>query len=231
MPVGAGSRGMFAQPWRAAQPRFVRLLTEVPRFHREARALLADDTRQPTWGEFLAEGGFSPYFVRHFAIPLVSCVWSCGDLDAPSYPARHLFQFLDHHGMLTVTGSPQWRTVTGGSATYVDRLVERLPDVRRQSPVTAVTRHDDGVDVRVAGGTTADAPSEPTTGSSSPPTPTRPSSCSPTRRPTRSATSAPSATPATRPGCTATPPCCPRRVRPRPRGTTAWRPATPPPPT
>ena len=42
----------------------------------------------------------------HFAIPLVACVWSCGDLDAASYPARHLFRFLDHHGMLTVTGSP-----------------------------------------------------------------------------------------------------------------------------
>ncbi|WP_311769370.1 NAD(P)/FAD-dependent oxidoreductase [Humibacillus xanthopallidus] len=151
---GRGPKGMFAQPWRAAQPRFVRLLTEVPRFHREARALLADDSRAPTWGEFLSEGGFSPYFVRHFAIPLVSCVWSCGDLDATSYPARHLFRFLDHHGMLTVTGSPQWRTVTGGSATYVDRLVERLSDVRRQSRVSAVTRHDDGVDVRVTDGVT-----------------------------------------------------------------------------
>jgi predicted NAD/FAD-binding protein len=56
--------------------------------------------------------------------------------------------------MLAVTGSPRWRTVTGGSATYVERLVERLPDVRKQSPVTAVTRHGDGVDVRVAGGVT-----------------------------------------------------------------------------
>jgi predicted NAD/FAD-binding protein len=152
---GRGPRGMFAQPWRAAEPRFLRLLSEVPRFHREAKELLADQTRQPTWGEFLTAGGYSSYFVQHFAIPLVSCVWSCGDLDATSYPARHLFQFLDHHGMLTVTGSPQWRTVTGGSATYVDRLVARLPDVRRHSPVTAVTRHDDGVDVRVAGGGTA----------------------------------------------------------------------------
>ena len=93
--------------------------------------------------------------MRHFAIPLVACVWSCGDLDASSYPARHLFRFLDHHGMLTVTGSPTWRTVTGGSATYVDRLVARLPDVRKESPVTAVTRHDDGVDVLVRDGQTA----------------------------------------------------------------------------
>ena len=151
---GRGPKGMFAQKRRLADPRFVRMLSDVPRFHRAAHALLADGSQDPTWGEFLAEQGFSDYFVRHFAIPLVACVWSCGDLDASAYPARHLFRFLDHHGMLTVTGSPRWRTVTGGSATYVERLVERLQDVRTVSPVTAVTRHDDGVDVRVAEGVT-----------------------------------------------------------------------------
>ena len=97
-------------------------------------------------------GGFSDYFVRHFAIPLVACVWSAGGSDAGAYPARHLFRFLDHHGMLSVSGSPTWRTVTGGSATYVDRLVARLADVRTSSPVTSVIRHDDGVDVRTAAG-------------------------------------------------------------------------------
>ena len=34
---------------------------------------------------------------------------------AADYPARYLFTFLEHHGMLTVFGSPTWRTVTGGS--------------------------------------------------------------------------------------------------------------------
>lgn len=150
---GRGLRGILAQPWRLGDPRFVRMLVEVPRFHRAARALLdGTDETDPTWGEFLVAQGFSDYFVRHFAIPLVSCVWSSGDDDSAAYPARHLFRFLDHHGMLTITGSPTWRTVTGGSATYVDRLVEQLPDVRRATPVTAVSRHGQGVDVRTADG-------------------------------------------------------------------------------
>ncbi len=153
---GRGIGGILAQPRRAADPRFVRMLTEVPRFHRRARALLAGPTHDdPTWGEFLAGAGFSSYFVQHFAVPLVACVWSCGDADALDYPARHLFEFLDHHGMLTVTGSPVWRTVTGGSAAYVERIAERLPDVRRGVPVMSVTRHADGVDVRTADGVTA----------------------------------------------------------------------------
>lgn len=149
---GRGAGGILAQPWRAADPRFLRTLSEVPRFHRAARALLATEGAETTWGEFLAEGGYSDHFVHHFAVPLVSCVWSSADADALAYPARHLFQFLDHHGMLSVKGSPTWRTVVGGSRVYVERLAALLPDVRRSSPVVAVTRHADGVDVMTAGG-------------------------------------------------------------------------------
>ncbi len=152
---GRGLKGILAQPWRALDPRFVRMLLEVKRFHRAARELLdGSDQSDPTWGEFLEVHRFSEYFVRHFAIPLVSCVWSSGDDDSAAYPARHLFRFLDHHGMLTVTGSPTWRTVTGGSQTYVDRLVAQLSDVRRGAAVVAVSRHDDCVDVRTADGHT-----------------------------------------------------------------------------
>lgn len=146
---GRGPGGILAQPSRLLDPRFVRMMAQVPRFHRRARRLLATDSDM-TWGEFLTAGGFGDYFVHHFAVPLVSCVWSCGDQDAGAYPARHLFAFLDHHGMLQVTGSPTWRTVIGGSRTYVDALAARLRPARVGDPVTAVRRHADCVEVRTA---------------------------------------------------------------------------------
>lgn len=154
---GAGPAAVLAQPRRLLDPRFLRMLAEIPRFHRAATAVLHDPGKggfpdDPTWGEFLERGRFSRYFVAHFALPLVSCVWSSGDEDSLDYPARHLFAFLEHHGMLTITGSPTWRTVVGGSATYVDALAARLTDVRTGAEVTGVARHEDGVDVRTAAG-------------------------------------------------------------------------------
>ena len=146
---GRGLRGILAQPWRAADPRFIRMLVEVPRFHRAARKLLSGADPRMTWGEFLTAGGYSDYFVHHFALPLVACVWSSGAADAMAYPAQHLFRFLDHHGMLTVTGSPSWRTVVGGSRSYVEKVARGLEDVRPGVPVTAVSRHAGGVDVTV----------------------------------------------------------------------------------
>jgi predicted NAD/FAD-binding protein len=147
---GRGPRGVVAQPRRLADPRFVRMLLEVRKFHRRASAFLraADDGDLTTYGEFLERERFSEYFIAHYAVPVVSCVWSAGRATALLYPARYLFRFLDHHGMLRVTGSPQWYTVSGGSRVYVERLAGLLADVRAGHAVTDVTRGDDGVEIR-----------------------------------------------------------------------------------
>ncbi len=147
-----GARGLFAQRRRLGDPRYLRMLAEVPRFHRRARAVLAERPPDLTWGEFLEQGRYSRFFVEHFAVPLVACVWSSGDGDALDYPAEHLFRFLENHGMLTVGGSPTWRTVVGGSRTYVERIAAVLGDVRAASPVVAVTREDDHVEIRTRDG-------------------------------------------------------------------------------
>jgi protein-S-isoprenylcysteine O-methyltransferase Ste14 len=79
-------------------------------------------------------------------------VWSCPAGTALRYPARYLFAFLANHGMLSVSGSPPWRTVTGGSRCYVERAAQRLACVRLGTPVRAARRYPDGADVRDASG-------------------------------------------------------------------------------
>ncbi|MGW0281727.1 NAD(P)/FAD-dependent oxidoreductase [Streptomyces sp. NPDC003236] len=153
-----GPAGLFARPGNLLRGPYLRLLAEVPRFHRAARRLLADCAADAddtlTLGEFLDREGFSAYFRSHFMTPVVSAVWSCDAVTAQRYPAAYLFRFLEHHGMLSVTGSPVWRTVSGGSREYVDRIVKQLPDVRTGTPVRAVRRHADGADVTTGDGAT-----------------------------------------------------------------------------
>lgn len=151
-----GRRGVF--PGGAGNhrnPAYLRMLREIPRFHRRARALLAaadDPAADPTTlAAFLDEGRFSPYFRRHFMEPLVAAVWSCDPETALDYPAAYLFSFLSHHGMLQVFGSPTWRTVTGGSRTYVDAVAAAIRgrggDIRTGTPVVSVRETATGVEV------------------------------------------------------------------------------------
>ncbi|WP_300013069.1 FAD-dependent oxidoreductase [Pseudonocardia sp.] len=148
----AGARklgGLFPQASNAARPAYLRMLGEVVRFHRHARRVLADERAgDVTLGAFLAIGGYSRYFVEHFMLPVVSAVWSAGETVSMAYPARYLFTFLHHHGLLAIGGSPQWRTVTGGSRSYVERVVKGLSAVHVSTPVRAVARAAHGVEIR-----------------------------------------------------------------------------------
>lgn len=157
---GRGLAGITAQPRRLADPRFVGLLLQVRRFQRAAGRFLKTQEADPssgdttTYGDFLDRLGFGDYFVRHYAVPIVSCVWSSGHDRALDYPASYLFRFLEHHGFLTLRDAPQWYTVVGGSRTYVDAVATAVGDVRTGAAVRAVTRKPDGVEVLDASGET-----------------------------------------------------------------------------
>jgi uncharacterized protein len=146
----AGARGIggLFPSWSAlTRPRYLLMLAEIKRFHAAATRLLQTEDDSETLGSFVDRHGFSRYFVDHFMTPLVAAVWSCPPGDALSYPARYLFVFLDHHGMLSVFGSPTWRTVVGGSANYVEAILNRVDEVRAGDPVTSVRRVADGVQI------------------------------------------------------------------------------------
>ncbi|HEX2705449.1 MAG TPA: FAD-dependent oxidoreductase [Candidatus Lustribacter sp.] len=158
----AGARGLgglFAQPRALARPAYLLMLAEVARFHRRARTVLALPETHAGAGEtlevFLDRGGFSAFFRDHFMTPVVAAVWSTAPGVALEFPARYLFAFLEHHGMLTVFGSPTWRTVVGGSQRYVERVAAALHEVRCSSPVTGLSETPDGVEITVGRGTTA----------------------------------------------------------------------------
>ena len=143
-----GVRGLFPAPGTAARPAYLAMLARIPGFYADARRLLArsGDEALPL-GEFLRRGRYRRYFVHHFVVPLVAAVWSCPPAETLSYPARYLFAFLDHHGMLRLARSPGWRTVVGGSRCYVEQVAKRLATVDTGVPIRAITRFPGGVAV------------------------------------------------------------------------------------
>jgi predicted NAD/FAD-binding protein len=154
---GRGGKGVFAQRRRLLDPRYIAMLLSVKKFGRLAHQLL-DSPESPTdpqtYGDFLSSHGFSDHFIAHYAIPVVSCVWSSGQETALEYPARYLFEFLKHHGFLSIKGSPQWYTVVGGSGSYIDEVRAAIGDVRSSTAIVSVSRTPTGVELVDAAGTT-----------------------------------------------------------------------------
>jgi predicted NAD/FAD-binding protein len=80
-------------------------------------------------------------------------VWSCSPAEALGYPAAYLFEFLDRHGMLSLRQMPGWRTITGGSREYVEKIAKRLTRIHAGQAVISVRRYPDGAEVTDVSGT------------------------------------------------------------------------------
>ncbi|MCB1746778.1 MAG: FAD-dependent oxidoreductase [Gammaproteobacteria bacterium] len=142
--AGSNLNGLFAQRRNTLRPRFWRMLSDIRRFYRAAagyRDTLAPDT---SIGELLTREGYSEVFVEDHLVPMAAAIWSASRADIRRYPARAFIQFFANHGLLELGERPPWRTVTGGSRAYVERLAAATPCVRAPRAVR-VERHAHGV--------------------------------------------------------------------------------------
>lgn len=153
--VEYGSRGaasLFCQRRNLVSPRFLRMLTDLRRFYREAVEYPLDEAM--TLGELLHRHGYGAGFVEDHIGPMCGALWSAAPDAAMAIPARHVIAFMTHHRMLQFDDRPEWRVVKGGSSGYVQAFLSRFGgDVRVAEPVQAVSRTALGVDVTSVSGT------------------------------------------------------------------------------
>jgi predicted NAD/FAD-binding protein len=151
-----GLRGYFAPPTSIMRPQHWGMLNDIRRFYRDARARLdvAPAAGADTLGAFLDHRGYGAAFRSHFILPLTSAVWSTAADRILEFPVDYLLRFLDHHGLIGYGNAFQWRTVTGGSMRYVERMLAKLPGgaLRAGDPVEDITRTVGGATVRTQSG-------------------------------------------------------------------------------
>ena len=140
--AGASLDTVFAQRANLLDPRFLRMIADILRFNREASALAnagAGDTGIAL-GDWLDVRGYSVQFRHWYLLPMAACIWSCPADQMLSFPLASFVRFCHNHGLLQVRDRPQWRTVKGGSRTYVDKMLAAIPSRRLLAPVRSVLR-------------------------------------------------------------------------------------------
>jgi len=141
---------VFAQRANLGRPRFWRMLRDLLRFNalttRLAREGSEAQLMQPL-AQFLDQYKFSREFRDWYFLPMIGCIWSCPTDQMLQFPVGTMIRFCHNHGLLQVTGRPQWWTVDGGARQYVEKIVARVPDARLGSPVQRIQRDAQGVQV------------------------------------------------------------------------------------
>jgi predicted NAD/FAD-binding protein len=148
--------GLFARRAALLSTSHLRMLVDIVRFGRLGRRLLAGPgDPAATVAGLLAAGRFGEDFADCYLLPMTAAIWSSGTGPAADFPRDPLLRFLDNHGLLAVSGQPQWRTVVGGSRSYIAPMVAALGDrvhlgrtvarVVRSGSEAAVALHDGSV--------------------------------------------------------------------------------------
>jgi predicted NAD/FAD-binding protein len=151
---GSSVGSVFAQRANTVRPGFWRMLRDVARFNRRARAILdAPVECELTLEELLADGPWSREFLDWYLVPLGAAVWSADPTTFTRFPAAAFARFFDNHGMLQLRDRIPWRTVPGGARRYVDAISHHLgPRLRVATPIDKIVRRDDHVELRPTAG-------------------------------------------------------------------------------
>lgn len=146
---------VFAQRRNLVRPSFLRMIADILRFNREARALVAGPYAGATLGELCDGAGFSRGFRDHYLVPMGAAIWSASERDMRLFPAEFFVRFFSNHGLLEPPAKqPRWRVVAGGSHAYVKPLIAPFSaHVHARTPVRSVRRVADGVELRLDGST------------------------------------------------------------------------------
>lgn len=150
--AGNDLNGLFTQRSNLFKPQFYRFLLEIGRFSRLANSDLDAGQDLGTLEQWVARHRFMPFMVENYLKPMAAAIWSTPAGQVAAFPARSFLLFFRNHGLLAFRNRPSWRTVSGGSWSYVKAFTREFTGtIRLQAAVQRLYRTEEGVQVEYAG--------------------------------------------------------------------------------
>lgn len=140
----AGINSLLRQ---TSKPSFLYILKNMCLFNDQSKSFINKVDTTVTFKEFCNELNIDPIYYEYYLYPMIASIWSSPYEKINDYPAYFLLKFMYNHGLLNLVSRPQWRTVTGGSRQYVDRILLDLNDVRKNREIKKIIRLDNKVNI------------------------------------------------------------------------------------
>ena len=152
--AGTGISGYFSQKRNLFSPKHYRFLLNVKKYSKiAAKDVKSKKILDETLGEYLIRKNFPSEIKNKFMIPMGAAVWSGSRKDILNFPAKMFLQFFDNHGILDLNNAPQWHTVSGGSCTYVRKILEKFNGTLiKGNGVTEIRRESNSVALKLEKG-------------------------------------------------------------------------------
>ncbi|HEY0919551.1 NAD(P)/FAD-dependent oxidoreductase [Devosia sp.] len=137
-----GLAGLIGHPGNLVRPGYWLMLRDIVRFYREAPQAVVVEGE--TLGAYLDANGYTPSFIEEHLLPMGAAIWSTTAREMRAYPFASFVRFFASHGLLELVNRPKWRTVRGGSRSYVAAMLRDIAEVQLATPVGAIVRRPSG---------------------------------------------------------------------------------------
>ncbi len=152
--AGTTLKGVFPRLSHWFRPDHWMLLKELRRFGVVGtRALAEGGASDISLGAFLDQHRFADVFRDRYLFAMGAAIWSSPPDKLSDFPAEPYLHFFANHGLLTLKNRPQWRVVSGGSHTYVQKVLSRInAEVHAGDTPESLFRTSEGVELRFSDG-------------------------------------------------------------------------------
>ena len=140
------AQGLFAQPRNLLSPSYLWMLRDILTFNTQSvEDHAAGRLTGLTLGEYFRQRHFAPRLLTDYLAPMGAAIWSAPAAEMLDFPAENFVAFFSNHRLLQYD-RPVWRTVKGGSKSYVEKLTSNFRDqLRLGCAVTSIKRTPHGV--------------------------------------------------------------------------------------
>lgn len=144
-------RSFFADKSNILSYKYYNLLFNINRFNTLSKKALNsfnNNFDNITLKTFLEKNKFNKFFVDNYIVPMGSSIWSCKPSQILEFPYLSYVNFMNNHGLLSISNQPQWHYIQNGSKTYVNSLKNHLrAEIRLNTEVKRVEHAKNNVRV------------------------------------------------------------------------------------
>ncbi|MEI8024763.1 MAG: FAD-dependent oxidoreductase [Pseudomonadota bacterium] len=123
------------------KPQFIRLFFDLWRFRKNAAKDYKDLERIEGLSIGMYLKNYSITFREHFALPLMTAIWSLPVEDVEHHPAANVIRYFGNHSLLEGSSDRLWQTFLGSSRVYIDEFKRQFRGkVRLGTPIKKIVR-------------------------------------------------------------------------------------------
>lgn len=147
--AGTSLRGLFASPKNIFHSAFYKMLLDIYRFGKQGLNDLENNAvSDETLDNYVHRHGFGQLFIDEYLKPMGAAIWSTPAGKILDYPAWNFLMFFKNHGLLDLTKRPAWRTVKGGSHSYLKAFKAAFSgNIMLNADIKHVERFDDHITI------------------------------------------------------------------------------------